>query len=264
MLRHFVRGMIALLALSLASGCAYTHPRRSDELPLALKEPRAVLILAPVADVRLKLISAEEFFTAREESDRLAKLLLSEIEQAIESSGHRAYTEDEIRSASPSLAGALDGLAENLLGIAAEVISLDAGYNSRRCDMIDASAVIPRELRDGQIGYRELDLAIAIGIRADKETRREFWQRWVRNLTYNIVTLPLGLVSAFIPISTPLSVNISTSILEPSPDRIFATLIIVDLRSAAILYQNDYFAEELPESAGDLRALVERLFEEFH
>ena len=95
-----------------------------------------------------------------------------------------------------------------------------------------------------------------------KETNKELWWRWTKNIGLNLATLPIAVASIFIPVTLPISVTISTSIFEPSPDRIYAELVVLDTRTGKVVYQNDDYYTTVPEDE-DLAEVADRLLEEF-
>ena len=83
------------------------------------------------------------------------------------------------------------------------------------------------------------------------------------NLGFNILAMPITLVWIFVPVALPASVFVSTSILKLSPDRLFAYMVAVEAETGRVIYQNDYYANWVPEGPSGYSSLAAALLEEF-
>ncbi|MEM7234270.1 MAG: hypothetical protein AAF517_18980 [Planctomycetota bacterium] len=258
-MRQLLR-QVFVLAFLLPIGCAYTHPRTSPEMVDRITPGSRVLFLEPGTDVNVQLIKTRRFVYSPELSTNFADAVQDSFRKSLEARELEVIDEDTFRRRSRRKSTFLDGFREALVQTVLESIAADPDHQDIS---IDERVDIPRELVHLGVEYPEVDFVVAIAAQVKTETERQFWRRWVGNFSFNLLTLPVSLASAFIPVTLPLSVNISTTVVETSPDEVFAQLAIVDLRDGRILYQNDYSAYYLPAEPEDFDDWVERLLEDF-
>ena len=122
---------------------------------------------------------------------------------------------------------------------------------------LSARAFLPPGLAD------ELDVLIAVKGRVTVETTKEWYYRWGRNVGLNILFFPVSLLGALFPFASPLTVNISTSFIEGSPEECFFSLVAIEVATGRILYQNDLFTRNIPRDEDDLGGTAEDLLEAF-
>lgn len=246
------------LAVFLGAGCAVTHPRRSPDLDKIVASPKRIAVLRPAIDAKVKYISVPEFFLSPSFSALWSSGLATGLRRNLERDGHFVYHSIEIQEMLPGGRQVVEEITDQLVALTEKAIVADPDYSRQNVPLaVNAKGLIPAQLQNS------VDLIVATKGRATIETIREFYARWFRNIALNLATLPITASSAFIPVPLPISVTISTSFLEKSPEDCFISMIVIDTKSGRIVYQNDYFNQDLPNDATGLGELALDLLEEF-
>ena len=254
-LRHSMALLLFFLPLV---GCRVTHPRRAAELDLLLATPRRIAVLKPRCEVRVPYIHTPERLLSPEASEELAGELSTALRRSLEARGHQHFHFIEL-SDDPLLdAGPLEALRSALIEATRKSVLADLDY---RAPILDPRARLEAHI-PGAVSGR-VELIIACAGRAVIETDQQFVDRWVRNVGLNLLTLPVNLLSSLIPIAAPLSINISTSLFERSPDELFLSLVVVRTSDGRIVYQNDLYEADVPSDSAELAELADALLEGF-
>lgn len=257
MAKHTSLVLTAILGLA-GIGCNVTHPRTSPDLEALISKPKRIALLRPELAAKVKYIKTKEFFLSPKYSADYATSLTTGYRRVLERDEHTVIREIEIRDLLPEGDAALDKLSRDLIALVEKAIVADPDYSSQNVPLsVNGKELIPDELRE------RVDFIVATKGRLMVETTKEWYARWGRNIGLNLLTLPISLVSTFIPITLPLSVNISTSIFESSPEEMFIAMIIIDCRDGGIIYQNDVTSRDIPGDQDDCQELAEDLLDEF-
>jgi hypothetical protein len=247
-----------LLAAALLAGCAVTHPRRTEELAALLEKPARIAILEPRVDVRVKYISTEEFMLTRSGSAAFGRELANAYEKVLGAAGHEVFRGDRLAEIAAEERAELEVLNEALLELAEEAIASDPAYSSAwLAAELTAAEIVPPGLA------AKVEMIVATKGYAQLETSLGFRMRWIRNVTFNILTLPISIASTFIPFAMPISVTISTSLIEGSPERMFLHMVVIDAKRGTFVYQNDYSSKTVPQKESKFESVVKNLLEEF-
>lgn len=239
-MRWILFSAIVMLA-SATSGCVTSHPRPSPGLDKIVGAPQRIAILKPDLDTRVKYINTPEFFFSKSRAELWATNIVTGVRRGLEDDHHKIFHYTEIDKMLPRGRPQAALLTRRLVDLTEPAIESDADYSKGSIPiLITAEGLIPPQLAE------QVDLIVAIKGHAKIETVKEFYARWFRNIGLNLLTFPISLASAFIPVPIPLSVTISTSIFEPNPEDVFVSLIVVDTKTSKIVFQNDYYTTYLP------------------
>lgn len=257
----FFGRMIVSLAIALVcifSGCATTHPRRAPNLDGLIAKPKRIALLRPKIDARVKYIDTPEFFYSASRAGQWEAMVTTGMRRSLEMDGHEIFHYLEIGKLLPGGERELKGLGVRLTRLTEPAIEADADYAKKSVPKLSTGeSLIPKQLKE------KVDFIVAIKGRSKIETIKEFYARWTRNIGFNLMTFPITAASAFIPVPLPISVTISTSLFEPSPEDIFVSVIIIDVKTREIVYQNDYFSTSIPSDDEELQELGFDLLEDF-
>lgn len=234
-------------------GCAELHTRWVEDLDEVLADSSRILLVQPDVEVSVKNFQTDTFFVVDDLSATVGRHVRAACREELRRRGLRVTPRTDPADERPT-PEILTELREALLLLADEVIESDLAYDRRRIpEELSARDAIPERLRG------RFDLMATLRVRIQTETGKETFWRWFGNIGWNLLTLPISIASSFIPITMPISVNISTSIFVPSPDRIFATCIVVDGRTGRVVYQSDYYSRSAPVEPDQVVDLVEEL-----
>jgi hypothetical protein len=256
-MRSFGR-LFAILSILIACACSTTHPRRASNLDELVKKSKKIAILRPQIDAQVKYIDTPEFFHSTENSRHWESMITTGMRRTLEKDGHKIFHYVEIIKMLPRGKRQSELLTSRLVKLTEPAIESDADYSKKTVpEKVTAKGLIPSQIS------KEIDFIIAVKGRSKIETIREFYARWTRNIGFNLLTFPITAASAFIPVPLPISVTISTSVFEASPEDMFVSLIVIDVKSGRIIYQNDYFHTSIPGNDEKLQKLGETLLEDF-
>jgi hypothetical protein len=250
--------VLIFIITAVSNGCAATHPRRATNLDDMLSRPRKIALLRPEINAQVKYIGTPEFFYSASRGKNWEAMITTGVRRKLEEEGHQIYHHLEIGAMLPRGKRQAELLSKRLTRLTEPAIVSDSDYSKKTVPiLVTAEGLIPKEISD------EIDFIVAIKGRAKIETIKEFYARWFRNIGFNLMTFPITAASAFIPIPLPISVTISTSVFEASPEDVFVAMIIIDAKTGKIVYQNDYFCATVPGNDTDLQTLGKDLLEEF-
>ena len=248
----------AIILLCISTGCATTHPRQAANLDSLIAKPKRIALLRPKIDAQVKYIDTPEFFYSASRSGQWEAMVTTGMRRSLEMDGHEIFHYLEMGKLLPGGERELRGLNVRLTKLTEPAIEADADYSKKSVPKLATSEnLIPKQLKE------RVDFIIAVKGRSKIETLKEFYARWTRNIGFNLMTFPITAASAFIPVPLPISVTISTSVFEASPEDIFMSVIIIDVKTREIVYQNDYFSTSIPSDDEDLQELGFDLLEDF-
>ncbi|MFC1706348.1 hypothetical protein ACFL59_05920 [Planctomycetota bacterium] len=241
----------------LGTGCSVTHPRAAKDLGRLLKRPRRILLLEPDVNVMVKYISTPRTVHVRRLTRDFHGWLANGVAAVLREQNHQVYYAPKV----PSLArrkASVRRLRSDLIGLTETIIEHDPAY--------ELETIPPGISTRGRVPpwvASNVDLIVVLSGEVLMETTKEFYVRWFRNVVLNVLLFPVSLVSALVPLAMPISVNISTSIFEGSPEHVSVTMGVIDCRRERFVYENDYYYTTAPRDREDLQDLAEELLEEF-
>jgi len=249
------RAPACLIAFALLSlGCSVTHPRVASSAREVVSTPCRIAILRPAIEASVKYYRSKQFLQSPKAGLVIGTGLSIASRRFLESLGHTTVHDVELQALVTGGKRRVRRLNASLHAILQRVIIADLDYSHPAiAEEVAAEGVVPPELRG------KVDLLVAMRGTARLETERETRTRWIRNITFNVLTFPFTLASSLLPFPTPLSVTISTQMFERSPDRCFVSAVVVDCRTNRILFLNDYSHESVPRKDGEHEALVKKL-----
>ncbi len=250
------------LCFSLAAvvvGCGTIHPRAQADLPEKLRDCRTVAMLYPDIRVAVSYTGTSMLMYSPTVSQNTASLVQAAAEKHLEDAGFSVESLDAIsfvpsvqadtllpwihtgfetpegvprtdRPVLPTRRARRVAAAEAVLSV---LVSADPDYQT---------ALLPPELTyDGPVkDLQEYDLVMLVFGTARAETSSESYWRWAKNLTLNLVMLPIAAAGFLIPFALPLSISLSF-FFERTPDRAFFGMVCFDPNTRRVEYVNDFY-----------------------
>lgn len=247
---------ICCLFIVLASGCANTHTRVAADIEDRAGHIQRVLLLVPDVDVQLKYISTDHYVSDPGTTEWAKLWLIAGLCERLVEKGYQvsvetvpAYQLDEYKAAAARSRQEMRELSE-------KIVDEDVQYDH---DTMSGPAI--KHLRQSvPPAWTNYDAVVFCTGTAKLETNKEWGKRWITNVTYNIMLLPLAFVSYIFPIALPITLSTSTFIFQPCPDQCYFNTVILDTKDLAIVSQYDYVLNEKGMSRfGDRFSKIGRL-----
>jgi hypothetical protein len=199
-----------------------------------------VLLLIPDIDVQLKYISTDHYASDPASIEWAKQAFLAGFRDHLVAAGYQVRVETIPAYQEAEYAAAAQRIRTELRQTGEKIVAEDIQY--------DHEIMPPPSIKYMQhaippewAGY---DAVVFCYGQAKLETDKEWGKRWITNVTYNIMLLPLSFISYIFPIAMPITLSTSTFIFKPSPDQCYFNTLFIDLRDKAIVSQYDYVLNE--------------------
>ncbi len=271
---------LALLAPLVTVGCSTIHPRAQADLAERTNELKRLAVLFPDVRVAVSYTGTEMLMYSPEVSTITADLMQARCEKVLEDMGYTTESLEAVdfrpevsadtllpwihtgfqappgvpSTSRPVLTNERARRVAAAEAVLASVVSNDPDY---------FSAVLAEDLtyKGPYADLAGYDLVLLVFGTTRAETTAERYWRWVKNLTLNLLMVPVAAVSFFIPIALPLTISLSF-FFEGTPDRSFYGLVAFDPRTGRVEFTNDFF-QRGAASLDDAEYAIERMLEDF-
>lgn len=233
---------LALAALALP-GCATSHPRAVGAIDQVMRGTHTVAVLRPDLEVAVKYIGTGETFTSRQLDARCTQLLEQALARVCRGRGYEPVLHRDVVAALARVGAATPRwreLRERAEALSTAIILADPSYEQEHlppCAVPALPVLLPPS--------HGCDAVLFVWGEAVLETDEETFWRFVKNITWNLAMLPVSIASAFVPLAMPLTISVSTSFFEHSPDRVWMRALLLDPRTGAAIYHGDFYLESV-------------------
>ena len=228
-----------LLACPL-SGCSVSHTTGVHDADWRLGRARRIAVLTPDTTFALKVFETEEYVQDPVRSHQARAIFLDAINHGLNQRGYRTVVIHD----QPQRPGwkVLSELKRRLQTLSRGILEWDPDITRERLGQwpVPGSVGLPLEASLPPEA-RNCDLLIYLTGSVRMETPREAVNRWSRTLFLNLASVPFVVAGYFIPIALPLTVQISTSLYNPSPDVLSLRMLVVDLSERRAIWHHHYF-----------------------
>lgn len=231
-----LKPILVFVIVAALNGCAVSHLRMAEDLAVRTNAIHNVLILIPDVEVKMKYIGTDHYVVSLPASELARVALIAGFRDRLVAHGYNLCVERLPWLAEPEYIVAAQKIRSEIQTLTESLIAEDQEYDH---DILGIERV--KRVQGGiPKAWASYDAVIFCYGNVSLETDKEWGRRWLTNLTYNILLLPLAFASYICPVALPLTLSTSTFIFKPSPDECYLNIVMVDLRDKAIMYQYDY------------------------
>lgn len=231
--------LVALLVLTM--GCATRHYRTAEYLEERIPQIRNILVLTPQVAIKMKYIATEHYVDAPLRNAKAGEQLLAAYREKLSELGYNCSLEQVSLQDTQAYRTMVDQLKLELRETGEGIIRDDLEYRK--------PAMFPQLLQpiksEIPTAWSKYDAVIFCYGEASLETDAECTNRWVQNVVFNVLLLPLSVSSYIFPFVLPLTLSTSTFAINRSPDKCYVAMVMLDLKDRKIVYQYDYSVDKL-------------------